>query len=152
MYTMYCVRMWCRYCLCHVAPCHVSLYEMLLSLSEAVTWSFALMENWKKQHNIYPHITSPMNTKYDIILTAHPDTELSVILKRIGQIGVNICIYITCMFAGGGEGALHLLFESMDWLHVGNDQCQKNPSLLWPGFFFLGKRYNFPFTYMALAT
>ncbi len=59
------VSMWCRYCLCHVASCHVSLSEMLLSLSEAVTYSFAVMENWKT-----PHTASPMNTKYDIILTA----------------------------------------------------------------------------------
>ncbi len=55
-----------------IVPRHSSS-EMLLSLPEAVTWKNVFQ---LEDCPISPHIAAPINTKYDIMLTVHPGTEL----------------------------------------------------------------------------
>ncbi len=85
-----CDYTWCLYRLCHVASRRVA-YRCPTCI--VTVWSSNIELSPKrilKKQNIYPYIGSPINIKYDRQLTVHTGTELSVFLKRFGQIRVNI--------------------------------------------------------------
>ncbi len=104
--------------------CIVSVLFVSRSVVSCLVFRHVIVTVWSSNMELCPNGKLKNRTRcftdehqiYDIILTAHPGTELSVSLKRFGQIGVNIyvtCTGCVCVWRGGG---CHSIYFSNQWI------------------------------------